>query len=65
MKVTIEITIDVRTADDMKVFAGKALQGSESAAAEHPLTMQFLAKASRAIENAAGYVRAQQPRAGG
>jgi hypothetical protein len=64
VKVTIELTVDVRTAADIKVFYGKVMQGSEAAGCQHPQTMQFLAKVARAIENAAGYVRAQQPKAG-
>ncbi len=64
MKVSISLTVDARLAADIKVFYAKVMQGNELAACQHPQTMQFLEKATRAIENAAAYVRAQQPKAG-
>jgi hypothetical protein len=65
MKVTITLTVDVRTADDINVFYSKIMQGNEQAACQHPQTMQFLAKAARAIQNAAGYQRQIERQAAG
>lgn len=63
-KVTISLTVDARVADDLKVFYAKVMQGNEQAARQHPQTMQLLAKLSRAIDNAAGLVRADRAQAG-
>ncbi len=61
MKVTVELTLDVRTADDARVFYAQAMQGDEQAAAKHPQTMQLISKIVRAIDHAA---RQQSEKAG-
>lgn len=57
MNVPVPLTLDTRLADDVRVFFAKAMQGSESVAAEHPLTMEFLRRLPKQIDTAAGYQR--------
>lgn len=65
MKVTIEITVDVRDSDDLKVFYAQAMQGDEQAAAKHPRTMQLISKLARAIDHESVAVRPDRSKAGG
>jgi hypothetical protein len=57
MKVSLTITVDHRVANDIRVFYSKAMQGNESVACQHPLTMEMLRKLPAAIDNAASYQR--------
>lgn len=58
MKVTISLTLDTRLSDDIRVMYARAMQGSETVACQHPLTMEFLRGLPKLIDNAAGYQRA-------
>jgi hypothetical protein len=60
VKVVLSLTVQSTLAADIRLFMCKTQIGDPRSACQHELAVTFLTKLPQMIDNAAGYLRAQQ-----